>query len=500
VRGIMVRRGSHIGPAVNGDVLSSGIIQTYTSSTVNIIKSRTAPILPSPAPEDLHDLICVGFGPASIAIAVALHDLFEHSAVATGRRPKVSFIERQPSFAWHVGMQLPGSKMQISFVKDFATQRNPRSRFTFLNYLWSKNRLAQFTNLSTFRPSRIEYQDYMNWCAESFRDLVHYGQEVIDVSPWPKSASSRIVDSFCVSTRDVRTGHFASYRTKHVVVAAGGRPNIPAALVQEYMARTYTIHSSQYMTTLPILLPFPDRKYRIAIVGGGQSGAEIFSHLQTAYPNSRTSLIIRGSALRPSDDSPFVNEIFDPWQASNVFHRKSPLREASIVLDKATNYGVVRLELIESIYENLYTQSLLAAPGAPPQHRILRYRNVTGLEDNGSSGVVMTCQNATALYEKSDEPVDEVLEFDAVILATGYVRDLHNRMLKPLEHLLPKFSSGGKGESAKWSVDEHYRVVFPSDCVDNSQAGVWLQGCNEKTHGASEVSSVLLFFVGWEEE
>ena len=59
---------------------------------------------------EVFDLICVGFGPASLAIAVALRDL-QISA-------KILFLERQPRFAWHAGMLLPGARMQISFLKD----------------------------------------------------------------------------------------------------------------------------------------------------------------------------------------------------------------------------------------------------------------------------------------------------------------------------------------------------------------------------------------------
>lgn len=94
----------------------------------------------------------------------------------------------------------------------------------------------------------------------------------------------------------------------------------------------------------------------------------------------------------------------------------------------------------------------------------------------------MRCNNATSLYEKSDEPVDEKLEFDAVVLATGYVRDLHQGMLKPLEGLL-EGEGEGEGGKREWRVDEKYRVLFPERNVDNGKAGIWLQGCNEKTHG-----------------
>ncbi|KAL8883237.1 MAG: hypothetical protein Q9192_007331, partial [Flavoplaca navasiana] len=111
-----------------------------------------------------YDLVCIGFGPASLAIAIALHD----RAIDA----RVLYIEKQRSFIWHAGMLLPDARMQISFLKDLATLRDPTSKFTFINYLKSKNRLVAFTNLSTFLPLREEYNDYMSWCASHFEEDV----------------------------------------------------------------------------------------------------------------------------------------------------------------------------------------------------------------------------------------------------------------------------------------------------------------------------------------
>ena len=54
-------------------------------------------------------------------------------------------------------MMLDGAKMQISFLKDLATLRNPSSTYSFISYLHAHGRLATFVNLSTFTPSRVEF-------------------------------------------------------------------------------------------------------------------------------------------------------------------------------------------------------------------------------------------------------------------------------------------------------------------------------------------------------
>jgi L-ornithine N5-oxygenase len=253
-------------------------------------------------PTEVHDLICVGFGPASLAIAVALHDAVEAGKLPranTSASPKVLFLEKQPRFAWHAGMLLPGAKMQISFVKDMATLRDPTSKFTFLNYLHQNGRLVEFTNLGTFLPARVEYEDYLRWCASSFDDVVQYGSEVISVSP--EQTASESVSKFTVTSRNVHSGIVVTHEAKNVLFAIGGQPSIPKCLPYNHPR---VIHSSQYAHLVPKLLCQREAPYRVAVIGAGQSAAEIFNNIQTLYPNSHTALVMRSEFLKPSDDSP----------------------------------------------------------------------------------------------------------------------------------------------------------------------------------------------------
>ena len=261
------------------------------------------PILQKSSVNDLYDLVCIGFGPASLAIAIALHDAFNTrlGSHRPSRLPKVCFLERQESFGWHAGMQLPGAKMQISFLKDLATLRDPRSDFTFLNYLHCHDRLVQFSNLGTFLPSRLEFEDYMKWCAGSFTEVVEYAQDVTEISPNYAAKGSSVVDSFVIRSRNVLHGHLQSRQARHVIIAIGGKPRIPGPFPQQH---SKVIHTSRYRYRVPQELKDPAGQYRIAVVGGGQSAAETFHDLHSKYPNSTTTLIIRDTALRPSDDSP----------------------------------------------------------------------------------------------------------------------------------------------------------------------------------------------------
>lgn len=246
--------------------------------------------------DSVHDLVCVGFGPASLAIAVAINDSLESGSLKTA--PNVLFLEKQPQFAWHAGMLLPGAKMQISFMKDMASLRNPRSHFTFLNYVHTQGRLLDFINLDTFLPARTEYEAYLRWCAGHFDDMVRYNSEVVSVSPVEDASG---VKTFTVVERNGKTGALSTHRARNVVLAVGGQASIPKPLPAKHPR---VIHSSQYAYMLPQILKDRNAPVKVAVIGAGQSAAEIFNNVSNLYPNSKTYMVMKQEFIKPSDDSP----------------------------------------------------------------------------------------------------------------------------------------------------------------------------------------------------
>ncbi|KAI1848851.1 hypothetical protein JX266_005279 [Neoarthrinium moseri] len=456
--------------------------------------------------EEVYDLVCVGFGPASLAIAVALHDAIENGKLSKSRAPKVLFLEKQPQFAWHAGMLLPGAKMQISFIKDMATLRDPRSHFTFLNFLHQRNRLIDFTNLSTFLPARSEYEEYLRWCANHFGDVIHYGQEAVAVSPVPTTQGGNPVSQFTVTSRNIKTSGLSKFRAKNVLLAIGGQPSIPKSLPANHPR---VIHSSQYAHLVPKILSKRDASYRVAVIGGGQSAAEIFNNVQTLYPNSRTYLVMRGEFLKPSDDSPFVNSIFNPSFVDSLYPRSTAYRKALIADARATNYGVVRLELIEHLYERMYEQRReLGTDERKWPHRILGATDIVGAESEGEKLRLRVRSLRDAANKDTvnvvSETAEDTLEVDLIIAATGYQRKAHLTMMDDgIASLLPKQASDSSSgpaadevqldiktkrsgvEQRNVKVSRDYSVQFASGKVAPG-SGIWLQGCNEGTHGLSD--------------
>ncbi|MDR6599846.1 lysine/ornithine N-monooxygenase [Achromobacter deleyi] len=399
----------------------------------------------------VHDLIGIGFGPSNIALAIALEERYGGDS---GLLPL--FLEKQPCFAWHPHMMLDGTHMQISFLKDLVTLRNPASPFTFLNYLHSQGRLQQFINLKTFFPSRHEFNDYLAWAAGHFSDRCAYGEDVFEVAP---EAVGDTVPLLRVRSRDAQ-GRVRERLARNLVVSVGGKANVPEPFLA-WRDEPRIFHTSSYLSAIGKIT----RPRRIAVLGAGQSAAEIFMNLHEHPDRPQVDLLMRGRALRPSDDSPYMNEIFNAEHTDYIYSR--PPAERAGLLSEAwhTNYSAPDVELIERIYNVFYQQQVTRQA----RHQLRRRCQVDAVEvvdgaDGDDQGVALT------LFDR-DTHRSEVVRYDAVILATGYVRDHHKQLLAPLAPYLEDHA-----------IDRHYRLRADA----RLKPAIYVQGGSETTHGISD--------------
>ncbi len=392
-----------------------------------------------------YDVVGIGFGPANLAIAIALDEQKDLDGL------RYCFLEKQPRFEWHGGMLLEGTRMQVSFLKDLATLRNPASRFTFVNYLHDQHRLDSFINMGTFFPTRVEYNDYMRWAADQFSDRVHYGQEVIAIEPVVQGGE---VEWVRVRSRQA-DGSEKEIFTRNLVIGIGGYPRIPPVFAGKMGDNM--VHSSRYKHEYERFARH--EAPRIAVIGAGQSAAEIYLDLMNQYPHGNMDLISRSRALHPSDDSAFVNEIFDPAFTDTIYGRPEAERRDFLQRFSQTNYAVVDMAEIEQIYERLYLQKITGKV----QHRYLSNRDIVAVVNDGKT-VQMTLRD-------KDTGVEQVEEYDGVVLATGYNRDGHERLLAPMADWL-----------SPQGIERCYRLPMAEGC----HANVFLQGCCEETHGLSD--------------
>ncbi|WDD94208.1 lysine N(6)-hydroxylase/L-ornithine N(5)-oxygenase family protein [Burkholderia sp. FERM BP-3421] len=407
--------------------------------------------------DTVFDLIGVGFGPSNLALAVRLAEQ------ARGARPTHCFIERQAAFGWHRGMLLDDCRMQISFLKDLATLRDPKSRFTFINYLFERGRLADFVNLKNFYPTRVEFHDYLSWVADAFDEQVHYGETVTAIEPVAAAGRAGEIDALRVSSHDAE-GREWQRVTRALSVGIGGAAQVPEAFAA--LGPHNVVHSSQYLNQIEHAVGAPGAaaRKRVAVIGAGQSAAEVFVDLTRRFPQVDASLVIRSGALKPADDSPFVNEIFSPAYTDVVYSQPKESRRALLERYRDTNYAVVDRPLIEQIYEMLYLQNVADTP----RHRLLANTAIEAAARTATGQIELTLRDRLTGQGRAER-------FDALVLATGYRRDTHLALLDGLApHLGDALANG--------DVTRDYQLATPG----HFKPRIYLQGCCEDSHGLSD--------------
>lgn len=404
------------------------------------------------------DYIGVGFGPSNLALAVAFDEIAPHR---TGL-----FLERAPQLDWHGGILFDHSRLQISFLKDLVTLRNPHSRFGFLAYLKAVGRLEAFANLREFHPARREYLDYLRWAARAFDSQVRYGTTVVSVSP---QGASRI-DGFVVDAEDA-AGRRRRYRARNVVAATGGAPRIPP---DSQPPSGRVVHASQFLQAAPRLFPDAAQPLHWLIAGDGQSAGEVALELLRRYPNATIEILARGYSLHASDSTPFVNQSFASQEAAR-FHAAPRARREAMLRDlRATNYGVVDGALLEELFRATYAAQLA---GRNPL-TVRGFARLDSARDNDADGRL-----AVRVADRVSGEVCEVA-CDGVILATGYDRRLDPQVFAPLIPLIRSEASGAP-------------VTSPAGAVALTRPGagrLYVQGLAEAAHGIGDTLLSMLAF------
>ena len=400
------------------------------------------------------DVIGVGFGPSNLSVAIALDEI----KGAKNAPLNLKFYESKQHFSWHPNMMMPGTKMQVSFLKDLATLRNPSSEYTFLNYLKTNNRLEHFANLRDFFPSRHEYNDYFRWAAQAFCHAVEYNTRVNAVSPVVNSDGS--VSMLKVSTHCQATGADKTVLAKNVILGMGGKPRVPNGI--ELRNKNFSYHACEFLQAIEKY--DTSKAYDFVVAGSGQSAAEIYNYLLDHFPNSRVTCAIRGYAFKPSDDSEFVNEIFSSKMVDTFYNIGKENTQRLIDQHKDTNYSVVDPDLIRDIYHKLYQQKVVGNHN----NTIANHVELSSLDEQQDCGfaTLKNCLDGTTTQHR----------YDGIFLATGYERSLHHSILKNLEDYIQY------DDNRNIAVDRHYRV----QTNDAFTPGMYLQGTNEHSHGLSD--------------
>ncbi|WP_104477850.1 SidA/IucD/PvdA family monooxygenase [Actinokineospora auranticolor] len=395
-------------------------------------------------------MVGIGFGPSNLALAIAVR---EHNERTPDAPVRAVFLERQAAFGWHRGMLIDDATMQVSFLKDLVTMRDPASDFSFLCYLRDRDRLAEFINHKTMFPLRTEFHDYFEWAAARVSDQVRYGAEVVAVRPVEVDGETEFFD---VLYRDPEAPDEAvtSVRARNIVIATGLRPKLP----EDAVTTDRVWHNIELMHRVGALAK--SDPHRVLVVGSGQSGAETVAELHTALPRAQVCAVFSRYGYAPADDSPFANRIFDPRAVDHFHGASEDVKRLLLDYHRNTNYSVVDMDLIEDLYRREYREK------------------VTGrkrLDIRNASRVTYARETDEAVYvtiQFLPTGETETLECDAVVYATGFLPADVFGLLGRAASVCEQDADG------RPVVDRDYRLRT----VPGVRAGIYVQG-SEHSHG-----------------
>ncbi|MBB4678423.1 SidA/IucD/PvdA family monooxygenase [Crossiella cryophila] len=400
--------------------------------------------------ETVVDVLGIGFGPGGIALAAALAE----------EAPELScrFLEARAEPAWQPGMLLSGSDTQHHPSRDLATLRNPRSRYTFLNYLHETGRLLDFLNVPTQFPLRKDYARYVRWVAEQLSAVVAYNSRV--------SAIETDGEHYLVTTTGGQT-----HRGRSLVYGTGRTPHIPEVFAPHLGPQV--CHSNDYQWRITEARTRLGRPLTVAVIGASQSAAEIALDLHSGSQD-RVLAVMRSFGYRQKDHSPFSEQAYFPEFTDYYFHAGKTGKARLDQQLRPSNYSTVDLDVLEALYVRRYEDSI---------------DGQTRLELHGNNEITAVSRDDSGVrlsLHEVNTGADTVLSADLVVLGTGF------RDLGPAEHqerhpalLAPIAPALATDEDGVLLVQRDYRV--PGEVPP-----LFLNGLCEHSHGLGDAGSFSL--------
>jgi L-ornithine N5-oxygenase len=396
-------------------------------------------------------VLAIGAGPANLALAVAIEESGSAELAET-----TLLLEQSPDIKWQRNLLMPWARSQVSFLKDLVTLRNPRSRYSFLNFLHDQDRLDEFVNLGTFHPFRWELSDYLQWVAKSLERVgIRYGARAERVEPTVGADGS--ITGWTVTLVGGDT-----IRCRDLVIGGGRDPHVPDVFAD--LPRDRVIHSAQYRTRIAQVPK--DKPVRAVVVGGAQSAAEMFMALHENLPLSEPTIVVRSIGLQNYQTSKFVNELYFPSFVDEFYDSPPEVRAQVLNEMRLTNYAGLAPPLLEELYTMMYQQKRLG----PQRSSVRAMTEVVGARVDNDEVIL-------DLRDRKSGKI-EPLHCDLVLLGTGY----DSRMPAMMRDLAARVGV------EDITVSRCYRM----DIGDSAWGAVYLQGVNEETHGiADSLISVL---------
>jgi len=363
--------------------------------------------------EKLTDIMGIGVGPFNLSIAALLEQVPSLTSC---------FLEHKKEFIWHEGLMLPDTYMQTSYLKDLVTAVAPESPYSFIAYLVRNKKFYRFLNTEQKTITRAEFSDYLSWVSKQLMN-VKFSQTVEEID--------FVGDRFVVTTNQ------GQYQTKHICLGTGKSPYIPAE-IKPYLGDN-CFHASEIG-----LRNIDLTGKRVVLVGGGQTGADVFLNALRGNWGQPAQLdwLSRRANFQALDEAAFSNEYFMPRYVEQFYHLNEVVKQQEIRAQKLTSDGITS-EALLAIYQELYDK--FEVQKQRKWVRLLPHRTVNSMV-NMTNGFKLIADNT--LTGK-----DESYAATVVILATGFESKIPDciKVLTPMLDL---------SEEGLLQLDPNFRVKW----------------------------------------
>lgn len=375
--------------------------------------------------EAVYNVIGIGIGPFNLGLAALSNPISEL---------KTLFLDQRDGFDWHPGLMIDHVTLQTPFLCDCVSMADPTNPLSLLNYLKETGRLYKFFIREDFFIPRKEYNRYCQWVIEQLPQC-RFSTQVIDIT---------YEDGlYHVTTIHTKTKETTVLKTERLILGTGTQPHIPSFIPKD---DSRVIHTSNYLYRKEELL---SQGKKIAIIGSGQSSAEVFYDLlQNRNEETQLGWYSRPDRFFPMEYSKLTLELTSPDYVEYFYNRSESARKTILSKQQAQFKGI-NYDLINDIYDFIYDLNI---DNVDPNLKIIPNSQLNRVDNSNPDFI-----NLEFTQLEQEVPYDQ--EADYLILGTGY-RYHEPAFLKNIQDRIKRDSSGLFDVNRNYSIDHNGGEIY----------------------------------------
>ncbi|WP_333597608.1 lysine N(6)-hydroxylase/L-ornithine N(5)-oxygenase family protein [Chryseobacterium flavum] len=375
--------------------------------------------------EAVYNVIGIGIGPFNLGLAALSNPIPEL---------KTLFLDQRDGFDWHPGLMIDHVTLQTPFLCDCVSMADPTNPLSLLNYLKETGRLYKFFIRENFFIPRKEYNHYCQWVIEQLPQC-RFSTQVVDIT-YEEGL-------YHVTTIHTKTKETTVFKTERLILGTGTQPHIPSFIPKD---DSRIIHTSSYLYRKEELL---SQGKKIAIIGSGQSAAEVFYDLlQNRNKEMQLGWYSRPDRFFPMEYSKLTLELTSPDYVEYFYNRSESVRKTILSKQQAQFKGI-NYDLINDIYDFIYDLNI---DNADPNLTIIPNSQLNRVDNSNPDFI-----NLEFTQLEQEVPYDQ--EADYLILGTGY-RYHEPGFLKNIQSRIKRDSSGLFDVNRNYSIDHNGGEIY----------------------------------------